>query len=66
MKNEIDHARSYNTEVALRQRLEQHDLLKYHPVIVRNRAGRFTAIFSAARIYDGNAFGVAKIGFKVI
>ena len=66
MRNEIDHARSYNTEVALRQRLEQHSLVKYYPIIVRNRAGRFTAIFSAARIHDGNAFRVAEIGFKVI
>ncbi len=42
----IDHAKSYATERNLSKALDKASLSALRPVVVRNRTGRFTAIFS--------------------
>ena len=46
MSINIDNAKSYATEKNLGKALAKASLSVLRPVVVRNRAGRFTAIFS--------------------
>jgi len=46
----IDNARNYATERTLVKALEKRGLNDFDPIVVRNRAGRWTAIFSIARV----------------
>ena len=47
---DIDDARSYVTEANLMEALDKRGLGDMPRVVVRNRAGRFTAIFTHGRV----------------
>lgn len=61
----IDNARSYATEANLQVALKKYHLDDRHPIIVCNRAGRFTAVFSAHRL-EGDLAYAPGLGFPVI
>lgn len=46
----IDNQKSYSSERNLQTALIKHGLNTANPIIVRNREGRWTAIFTAARL----------------
>jgi hypothetical protein len=62
----IDTAKSYATEANLLKALEKHGLAEARYMVVRNRAGRFTAIFSLSQNgFDGGYVGIySQHGFK--
>lgn len=62
----IDLAKSYATEENLMRALKQLGFDTMRPMVVCNRAGRFTAIFSLSRAgIDGGYIGLfAAKGFK--
>lgn len=63
----IDSATSYATEANLMKALEKLGFADKRPMVVRNRAGRYTAIFSLshAGINGGGYIGIfAAEGFK--
>lgn len=61
----IDTAKSYATEENLMRALEKLSLADRCPMVVRNREGRWTAIFSASMgRFDGNIGLAARCGFK--
>lgn len=64
----IDDARSYTDETRLWRALENLGLHKARPVVVCNRAGRFTAVFGAADLETQNipVIATALAGFPVI
>ncbi|HXQ36084.1 MAG TPA: hypothetical protein VN843_18865 [Anaerolineales bacterium] len=65
----IDNAKSYASEETLMKALQKHGLDKMRPIIVRNREGRFTAIFGlhlSGMAQTGNVTFAAYLGFKTI
>ena len=69
----IDNARSYSDETRLWRALENLGFHKLKPIVVCNRKGRFTAIFSLAHIELANKrcelipmIAVIQKGFPVI
>jgi hypothetical protein len=64
--NDIDTAKSYATEANLIKALEKLGFADKRPMVVRNRAGRYTAIFSLSHSgIDGGYIAVfASAGFK--
>lgn len=69
MTMNIDSAKSYATEANLMTALAKIGLDSMKPLVVRNRAGRFTAVFgfhiSGASV-GGMAFAIGNAGFMVI
>ena len=63
--NNIDTARSYATEAQLAKGLERFGLTEFRPLVVRNRAGRWTAVFPVT-VFDGNVTYAARLGFHTI
>jgi len=61
----IDTSRSYATEAALLKALDRRGLGNYRPLVVRNRAGRWTAVFGVSFV-EGLMAWVANQGFKVV
>lgn len=64
----IDTAKSYATEENLEKALEKVSLGNVPYMVVRNRTGRFTAIFSYAQCEarNVNPGTPAHLGFKII
>jgi hypothetical protein len=62
----IDTSKSYATEENLMKALEKAGLDKCKPLVVRNREGRYTAIFGYAIYGVQNPFIIAHKGFMVI
>lgn len=62
----IDTAKSYATEANLLAALEKLGLDKLRPLIVRNREGRWTAVFGYALSGCDNPFQIAHMGFPII
>lgn len=63
----IDTAKSYATEKNLMDALKRLGLDDQKPLVVRNRAGRWTAVFHIAHSSEGRAGNVmfaANHGFK--
>lgn len=63
---DIDTAKSYATEDNLMKALRKIGLDELNPIVVRNRAGRWTAIFGYHLSQHQNAASIAHHGFKVI
>jgi hypothetical protein len=62
----IDTAKSYSSEDNLMKALTKLGLHECHPLVVRNREGRFTAIFHAPFVEPVMApIHVAQLGFKI-
>lgn len=61
----IDTSRSYATEAQLVRALEKRGLGKLFPLIVRNREGRWTAVFGVSNL-QGNITLCARQGFMTI
>ena len=62
----IDDAKSYATEENLLKALTRFGLHTAKHIVVRNRAGRFTAIFGYSWNPTVNAGYIAHAGFKVV
>jgi 3-mercaptopyruvate sulfurtransferase SseA len=63
----IDTAKSYATEENLTKALTKLGIADWHPMIVRNREGRFTAVFTYSFVAPHtNPFNIARLGFKVL
>ena len=62
----VDTAKSYATEANLIAALEKSGLAQCNPIIVRNREGRWTAIFGAGLSGHYNPFSIAHLGFHVV
>lgn len=62
----IDTARSYATEANLIAALKKVGLDECRPLIVRNRAGRWTAVFGCALSGHYNSPSIAHEGFPII
>ena len=62
----IDNAKSFATEANLMKALERAGLANARPLIVRNREGRWTAIFGAALSGMVNPASIAHTGFMVL
>jgi len=64
----IDNAKSYATEENLMKALEKVGLTALRPIIVCNRAGRFTAIFTVAMCHRAeiNAGSLPHLGFLTV
>ena len=65
----IDNAKSYATEANLLKALKEKGLDGMRPLIVCNRAGRFTAVFGihlSGMYVSGNVTAAARCGFKTI
>jgi len=61
----IDTAKSYATEENLMKALSKFGLADHKPLVVRNREGRFTAIFSISHgDFKGDIMCAARHGFK--
>jgi hypothetical protein len=54
----IDNAKSYATENSLMRALARYGFDKDRFLIVRNRAGRFTALFPMSNFRDGGYVGI--------
>jgi hypothetical protein len=66
---DIDTSKSYATEANLMTALEKLGLDKMCPLVVRNRKGRFTAVFGmhmSGMARTGNVTAAARCGFKTI
>jgi len=65
---DIDDARSYATEANLEKALLTFGMVNIPRVVVRNRAGRFTAIFTHGRVeaMSMNHMFILSKGFPVI
>jgi hypothetical protein len=66
---DIDTAKSYATEDNLIKALIKAQLSEMCPLIVRNRAGRFTAVFGlhiSGLATSGDIMRAAREGFKTI
>jgi hypothetical protein len=61
----IDTAKSFATEENLEQALTKANIKDKHHVVVRNRAGRWTAIFLHSFLNPGDAGYIAGKGSKV-
>jgi hypothetical protein len=61
----VDNAKSYATEANLMTALAKAGLDKSRPVVVRNREGRWTAVFGVA-LSGQNPGYIAAAGFIVI
>lgn len=61
----IDECKSYATEQRLTAYLKKYGLEKFRPVVVRNRDGRWTAVFGAG-FCNGCILMVAASGFMVL
>ena len=61
----IDTCRSYATEAALMKGLERLGLTGYRPLVVRNREGRWTAVFGVSSFSGYLALAASK-GFMTI
>jgi hypothetical protein len=65
MNMSIDTSKSYATEKNLMKALTKLGLAGRHPMVVRNREGRWTAIFSVSLgRFEGNIAMAARLGFK--
>ena len=65
----IDDCKSYATEANLLKALERFSLINENPIVVRNREGRWTAIFSIAQtsMRNGGYLGFAsQHGFMTV
>lgn len=62
----IDTCRSYATETNLVRALTSLGLNRARPLVVRNRAGRFTAVFGYGSLGNIMPVLVANAGFMVI
>jgi hypothetical protein len=63
----IDNAKSYATEANLMTALAKLGLDKCRPMVVCNRAGRFTAVFGLKLSgTDLNPCSIASLGFMII
>lgn len=62
----IDKSKSYATEANLMAALEKVGLDKCRPIIVRNRAGRWTAVFGYALSGHSNPPAICHLGFMVV
>lgn len=67
MDTNIDSAHSYATEESLNRALKRLRLDGHRHIVVRNRAGRFTAIFGLRlSAFGGDVTRAARHGFKTI
>ena len=66
MMFDIDTSRSYATEENLNKGLTKLALESIPHITVRNRQGRYTAIFPYSRLGDVPAIHVADAGFMVV
>jgi hypothetical protein len=64
--NNIDTCRSYATEDNLMQALTKYDLIECRPLVVRNREGRFTAVFAYGFCQHRAPVHICNLGFKVL
>lgn len=65
--NNIDTCKSYATEDNLMRALKEHGLDDAaRPLVVRNRAGRYTAVFAYSHVQGFGVARVAGLGFKVL
>jgi hypothetical protein len=62
---DIDNSRSYKSEQLLMVALRNYGLDTCRPLIVRNRAGRYTAVFGVSFL-RGNVTAAARCGFMTI
>lgn len=62
---DIDKCRSYATEERLMNSLQGRGLHDWRYVVVRNRAGRWTAIFAGTQSAQRNIYSPAHDGFMV-
>jgi hypothetical protein len=65
----IDNSKSYATEANLTAALAKNGLDKCNHLVVRNRDGRWTAVFPASFIlhaFQGDMMAAARHGFKTI
>jgi hypothetical protein len=62
----IDNSRSYLTEAGLLRAIEKKGWADHKFIIVRNREGQYTAIFSASQIQDGDMTRYARYNFMTI
>lgn len=62
----IDNAKSYATEKNLVKALETLGFITHRHIVVRNRAGRYTAIFPASNYMNGYIGMYAEAGFMTI
>lgn len=62
----IDKSKSYATEENLMVALKKFGLDVCRPLVVRNREGRWTAIFGYSASGHSNPFSIARCGFTVI
>ena len=65
----IDNSKSYATEENLMKALAKIGADKLRPLVVRNREGRFTAVFGfhlSGLAETGNLCGLAQHGFMTI
>lgn len=65
----IDTSRSYATEANLLKALQQLGLAGMRPLVVRNREGRWTAVFGlhlSGMAKSGDVMAAASHGFKTI
>lgn len=63
--NNIDTCRSYKTEARLMAALTEKGFDKHRPLVVCNRAGRFTAVFPASEC-NGALYLFAQHGFMTL
>lgn len=64
---DIDNNKSYASEANLMKALEKLGLDKCKPIVVRNRAGRWTAVFGLHNSnFGGNVTFAARHGFLTI
>lgn len=64
--NNIDNCKSYATEANLIKALTALNIVNDRHLVVCNRAGRFTAIFPASNIKNGDMALYAREGFMTI
>jgi len=62
----VDSSKSYATQENLMKALEKMDLLRFRPVVVRNKEGRWMAIFGYSLSQHQNPASICHLGFMVI
>lgn len=64
--NNINSAKSYANELNLNKALRELEIDQHNPLVVCNKAGRFTAIFRLSDIKDGDMAKFARLGFMTL
>jgi hypothetical protein len=64
--NDIDTCRSYATEANMVTALGKLGFAGHRHLVVRNRAGRFSAIFPVSNVQDGDLTRYARAGFMTL